>query len=338
MGTINIVTNLYEYPIIANKKNKYKCPGCEKNVIFRNGKIKKPHFAHNKSNTPCCYYDKPSESQIHKDAKLLMKTLLNNKNIINFYKTCITCNKRDYHLHITLDKYTNAYAIEEYRFHYNNSNRSADVALVENNNNIKIIFEIFNSSKTKDENRPEPWVEINAGNLIKDIHSSEIIKENGNIDIECIRCHTCQICIEKKIQQQRMYIEEMERKRQKQIEEIERKRQKQIEDEIKEKKLIKEQYILEQERNRQHEKNAKEWMKQQYMLEQERKRRIKHDMQIDELFTDLGYDTSNNEKCSIKCKCDFCICSCMYPNYKLSNVNNSMYCSRCNNWKCRCSV
>jgi hypothetical protein len=42
MGAINKTTNKYEYPKIANKINKYKCPFCEKDVIFRNGKIKQP--------------------------------------------------------------------------------------------------------------------------------------------------------------------------------------------------------------------------------------------------------------------------------------------------------
>ena len=73
MGAINKTTNQHEHPKIANKINKYKCPSCEKDVIFRNGKIKQPHFAHYKSDNPCYYYDKPNESQIHKDAKLLMK-------------------------------------------------------------------------------------------------------------------------------------------------------------------------------------------------------------------------------------------------------------------------
>ena len=35
MGAINKITNKYEYPKIANKINKYKCPFCEKDVIFR---------------------------------------------------------------------------------------------------------------------------------------------------------------------------------------------------------------------------------------------------------------------------------------------------------------
>lgn len=39
--------------------------------LFRNGSINQPHFAHYKS--------------IHKDAKLLMKKLLQKLKIINFY-------------------------------------------------------------------------------------------------------------------------------------------------------------------------------------------------------------------------------------------------------------
>ena len=95
MGAINKTTNNYEPPKLADKKNKYKCPSCEKNVIFRNGKIKKPHFAHYKSNNPCSYYEKPSESQIHKDAKLLMKTLLDRKRPINIYRKCYYCEQRN---------------------------------------------------------------------------------------------------------------------------------------------------------------------------------------------------------------------------------------------------
>ena len=86
LGAINKNTNNYEYPKIANKLNKYKCPCCEKDVIFRNGKIKKPHFSHKKSDNPCNYYEKPNETQIHKDAKLLMKCLLDNKTNIKTNK------------------------------------------------------------------------------------------------------------------------------------------------------------------------------------------------------------------------------------------------------------
>ena len=192
MGAINKHTNNYEYPKIAEKKYKYKCPCCEKDVIFKNGKIKQPHFSHYKSDNPCYYYDKPSESQIHKDAKLLMKSLLDNKKQISIDRSCNYCEEINYDF---IDYNETTKAVIEYKFYHNNSNRSADVALIENEN-IKYIFEICYKNKTKEENRPEPWIEINAEYLINNINSGEIIDEKGEISIKCIRNYKCVKCVE----------------------------------------------------------------------------------------------------------------------------------------------
>lgn len=197
MGAINKLNNTYEYPKIANKKNKYKCPECEKDVIFRNGKIKQPHFAHYKSDNPCTYYDRPNEHQIHKEAKMIMKTLLNNKEPIYIYRKCIYCKKEDEVLFIFEDEYNDEMkAIIEYKFNYNDSLKSADVALIQNNKLI-YIFEICYTNKTREENRPEPWFEINAVELINLVNNRDInIKDE--FDIECIRNnYKCRKCIEK---------------------------------------------------------------------------------------------------------------------------------------------
>jgi hypothetical protein len=188
MGAINKDTNNYEYPKIANKKYKYSCPCCEKDVIFKKGTIKQPYFAHYKTDNPCYYYDKPSETQIHKDAKMLMKTLLDNKKNISIHRTCNYCEQRNCYYtkeicyDIDEDYNENTKAFIEYKFYYNNSNRSADIALIENDK-IKYIFEICYKNKTKEENRHEPWVEINAEDLINKINSGEIIDEEGLFDL-----------------------------------------------------------------------------------------------------------------------------------------------------------
>ena len=175
MGAINKKTLKYEYPKIANKINKYKCPSCDKDVIFRNGKVKQPHYAHKKSDNPCYYYDKPTESQIHKDAKLLMKSLLDHKKNINIYRTCVECGDYGWWDSITDDDYNEtSNAIMEYRFNYNDSVKIADVAFMDLTN-ISYIFEICYRHKTKEENRPEPWAEINAEQLITDINSDKNI-------------------------------------------------------------------------------------------------------------------------------------------------------------------
>lgn len=215
MGAINKLTNAYEYPKIANKKHKYECPSCKKCVIFRNGKIRQPHFAHTKSKTPCSYYENPNESQIHKDAKLLLKTLLDNKTKIVFYRECLhfmfeqtmcDCNnctqcteissfkhkisKEDYISH-------NMTVVLEHRFIHNNQVRIADVALLENGN-IKYIFEICHTNKTKEENRPEPWFEINAEQLINTANLDTSTNTLNELQIECMRSYTCNWCIKKR--------------------------------------------------------------------------------------------------------------------------------------------
>jgi hypothetical protein len=347
MGAINIQSQLYEYPLIASKEHKYKCPECGRRVIFRKGKIKQPYFAHYRSENPCSYYDRPNEDQIHKDGKSLMRTLLTNKNNICFYRNCSSCRKQ-LQYHITLEHYINSEAIEEYIFSYNNSNRrQADVALLQNGI-MTFIVEICNTNRTKEKNRPEPWVEIDAEKLITKINSNEIVNDNGCIHIECIRDYTCESCVETinhnnerelqlMIESQRKRQQELEKKRQQELErkriELERKLQQEIEEERQNK------IILEQ-RRLNHEKAYKQYLKDQekrrLQREQERQKMEKHTALIDDIFNDLGYNLSDDEESTTECDCNFKICKCSNPTYKLSNSNNHEFCSKCNNWKCRC--
>jgi hypothetical protein len=188
-GAINKNTNKYEYPKIANKINKYKCPSCEKDVIFKSGKINQPHFAHFKSDNPCSYYEKPNEAQIHKDAKLLMKCLLETKNQISFVRNCRICKKNDEFIIPEISETSNI--LLEYRFNYNGL-KVADVVYIDNDE-ILCIIEICNTHRTLSENRPEPWFEINAEKLIKMVNSNK----NTIISIPCIRNELCDECIKR---------------------------------------------------------------------------------------------------------------------------------------------
>jgi len=308
MGAINKLIDKYEYPKIATKgKNKYKCPCCEKDVIFKKGLIKQPHFAHYKSDNPCYYYDKPCETQIHKDAKLLLKTLLDNKSEICFHRECNNCmfeepdiieykiSKNDYN--------ENTKAIIEYKFMFNNSTRSADVAFIENDN-IKYIFEICYKNKTKEENRPEPWIEINAEDLINKINSGEIIDEEGNISIECIRNYKCDKCIkyeENENSKRILYYENLKQEKERQ--------EKERNEKFKQEQL--EKARQEKERN-------------EYLIKQKEEERIRKE---------------EEEKLRQTCKCGIMIiniCICEIPKYELIKLSNNMFCINCNKWKCRC--
>ncbi len=173
LGAIDINTNIYTPPYKAIKLSKYKCIECNEEVIFKKGEKRKPYFSHY-AQTVCNYYDSPNESQLHKDAKLLLCELLNNKKKIIINSICCICNKKTT-TEILYDD--NSKAQTEYKNIKNNF--IPDVVLL-SNDKIKYIFEIYVTHKQKD--RIEQWFEINAKDLIT-ICSYQ--KEILNID--CIR-------------------------------------------------------------------------------------------------------------------------------------------------------
>jgi hypothetical protein len=330
MGAINKETLHYEYPKIASKENKYKCPSCEKDVIFRKGKIKQSHYAHKKSDNPCYYYDRPSESQIHKDAKMLMKMLLDNKTNMTFYRKCYNCYEDPEDIfEISCDTYNDiTKAVIEYKFYYNNSNRSADVALIENNN-IKYIFEICYKNKTREDNRPEPWVEIDAETFIKNINSNE---KNGEIEIECKREYKCGFCEEKENYERKQYYNMLERMRIKEKEKENDMRElfnMRKEDE----RTIQIQHKIELEREK--ERLEREKVRKQLELEKEQERKRLVEEYNEKRRKEAEYLKKlleQNNTCSI---CNINYCKCDVSNFIMDKYNRTI-CANCNKRKCKC--
>ena len=189
LGAINKLNGEYVYPKIANKKDEYICPECNKDLILVKGEIRVHHFRHKvDSINPCHHYNKPTESQIHKDAKMLMKTLLERKIKISFIRNCCCC-KNDEEFEIP-EISENSIIELEHRFEYNGL-KIADVAYLDDGE-ILCIFEIFNTHKTCCENRPEPWFEIDAEKLIKIANDNNL----ASLQIPCIRCEKCDECIQ----------------------------------------------------------------------------------------------------------------------------------------------
>ena len=188
LGAINKLTGEYVYPKIANKKDKYICPECNKDLILCQGKIKAYHFRHKvDSINPCHHYSNPTETQIHKDAKILLKKLLETKNQISFIRNCSCCKKKE---EFEIPEIIETSVIQlEHRFEYKGV-KIADVAYIDDNE-ITCIFEICNTHKTSSENRPEPWFEINAETLIKIANDSTL----SSLQIPCVRCEKCDDCI-----------------------------------------------------------------------------------------------------------------------------------------------
>ena len=189
LGAINKVTGEYVYPKMANKKDEYICPGCNKDLILCQGEIRVHHFRHKVDNVnPCHHYSNPTESQIHKDAKILLKNLLERKIPISFIRNCCCCKKNEEYEIPEISETSNIQL--EYRFEYNGV-KIADVSYLEDGE-ILCIFEICNTHKTCSENRPEPWFEIDAETLIKKANDNSLT----SLEIPCIRCEKCDVCIE----------------------------------------------------------------------------------------------------------------------------------------------
>jgi hypothetical protein len=189
LGAINKLNGEYVYPKIANKKDQYICPECNKDLILCQGKIRAHHFRHKVYNVnPCHHYSNPTETQIHKDAKILLKNLLERKIPISFIRNCCCCKTIE---EFEIPEISETSVIEiEYRFEYNGT-KIADVAYIDDSELI-CIFEICNTHKTFSENRPEPWFEINAETLIKIANDNTLT----TLQIPCIRCEKCENCIE----------------------------------------------------------------------------------------------------------------------------------------------
>jgi hypothetical protein len=188
LGAINKLNGEYVYPKIANKKDEYICPECNKDLILCQGEIRVHHFRHKVDNVnPCHHYSNPTETQIHKDAKILLKNLLERKIQISFIRNCCCCKKNE---EFEIPEISETSVIEiEYRFEYNGI-KIADVAYIDDGE-LLCIFEICNTHKTFGENRPEPWFEINAETLIKIANDNTLT----TLQIPCIRCEKCENCI-----------------------------------------------------------------------------------------------------------------------------------------------
>jgi Domain of unknown function (DUF5710)/Competence protein CoiA-like family len=207
LGAIIKGTDRYVYPRIANKQSQYECPDCHRDLILRQGKIRVHHFAHTKTEHPCHYYTKPTELQVHKDAKMLLKKLLEDCIQIVISRTCRCCGDQEEYEIPQLDNTSSI--VLEYRFEYNGSIKIADVGYIDvcgdnttNENPILAIFEICNTHKTESESRPEPWFEIDAWELINIANNTTVagrfedpIATDCTIKLPCIRSELCDKCI-----------------------------------------------------------------------------------------------------------------------------------------------
>lgn len=198
MGAENKTTKEYIFPIHAHKNCNYRCPKCKNDILFRNGKINAPHFAHKKKSN-CCYYSNPTESEIHKEGKRLIKNLLDSKEDILVYRHYKCCNKSEKVFSILNGEYTEQInCVEEFSFVDDCRKKYADVALL-NGMNIEFIFEIFHTHRTSEKRQTKyKWCEIDATKFINETMKRTNVNEDGQINIQCVRDIKCKECMLRK--------------------------------------------------------------------------------------------------------------------------------------------
>lgn len=186
LGALNKKTREYVFPKLANKEDEHVCIECNRDLVLCKGEIRVCYFRHRTETIKCCYYNAPNETQIHKDAKMLLKMIMERKIPLSFIRKCTCCSKDE---EFDIPEITESSSIEiEYRFDFNGL-KIADVAYIDNGE-IICIFEICHTHKTLNEHRPEPWFEINAVTLLS-------ISNDISVKIPCIRCVKCEECCEK---------------------------------------------------------------------------------------------------------------------------------------------
>ena len=204
-------TEIYVKPDIAEKydengkKKEWTCPVCESRADLRKGPIKVHHFAHRVKKS-CSYFEHPGESDLHKAAKEEIKNRYEGGAQFKVVRKCHSCHSCSKTILDTSLLNGMRRAINEDPYDPTNKRLHSDVSLY-HDGKLNCIVEIVHTHTT--EQRPEPWVEIKAIDVIENTDTS------GNITFYCKRQYTCSICEAKekeRLAEQIRIREERERK------------------------------------------------------------------------------------------------------------------------------
>lgn len=180
-GAIDKETSRLVDPISALQRHPYECPDCHRTVHVKKGSERVAHFAHNPDpSNPCTYYFKSASlDQRHKNAQLKLKQFLERGREINIARACECGCRVISHWGITCRPSTTVRC--EHRFVFKESNKSADVAVLDQSGELICIFEVVHTHYTREAHRPEPWHEIRADEI------NAIPSDTETIQLRCIR-------------------------------------------------------------------------------------------------------------------------------------------------------
>lgn len=198
LGALCIETGRYILPSEATKGDQYTCIGCNDKVFVRKGPRNKPHFCHYR-NSECKYYEHASESEIHKNAKLRIKSLLEQKCEVSFIRNCKLkslpfgsfgrCERNPDIYSILVVTKTSKIVLEyPFKMGYSGVTYFADVAYIDEYEPLCMI-EVCHTHATSKERRVDPWFEVSAKNVLE----AEV--QDNTIQFTCIRQEVCDECL-----------------------------------------------------------------------------------------------------------------------------------------------
>lgn len=201
-GAINIETGEYSLADYAIKSYNYKCPCCNQRLKLRKGDHNRHHFAHYPQEIECNYYDVSlsqkykhiHEGQLHITAKHTLKKILESDKEIVILRRCATgqCDNKTV---IKLEEPSrDTLFVIEHQMQFDNRTIRPDLVKIENFE-VKEIYEIYDTSQTKEINRPNiDWYEFRAEEIIS-IYNDNNYKRSQRIILYCkrhiIKCDTC---------------------------------------------------------------------------------------------------------------------------------------------------
>jgi len=246
---------LPNHAIKSKYKDAFRCCDCNESLVLCKGDKNVDDFRHYKDTT-CTRYEKPliknEKKREHDEAKFQLKSWIEQEKVIRIKRRCCCCKQDEYECYTTIfDMLTKV--VLEHRYIFNDRNIFYDVAHLTYKDEIIEAFEIVDTHKTEEENRPEDikWFEISASEIMK--KAMERFGDNYEIILNNERAFTCNECVirekEKKIEDD-ILEEEIRCKRQETILKKQRNddaiKKKQEEEELKKQneELKKQQYLI----------------------------------------------------------------------------------------------
>ena len=194
-------TGKYILPKKATKskyKEAFRCCDCNESLVLCKGDKNVDYFRHCKDTT-CIRYDKPhlqTKRRLHEEAKLQLKSWIQQERVIRIKRRCCCCKKQKYQCYTTMFDMLTKVKLE-HRYNFDDRYIFYDVVHLTYNDEIIEAFEIVDTHKTEEENRPDniKWYEVSADEIMK--KAMEHFEDNYEIILNNERVYTCKECVMK---------------------------------------------------------------------------------------------------------------------------------------------